>query len=91
MPPAAHAPASERARRVPRSARERTANRRAGSSCRGGVAVAIGRLGGSSFSPSTPSAPRQARARSSMMEWKQLMMEWMQLMMEWKQMCAMCV
>ena len=30
MPPAAHTPASERARRVPRSARERTANRRAG-------------------------------------------------------------
>ena len=30
MSPAAHTPASERARRVPRSARVRTANRRAG-------------------------------------------------------------
>ena len=38
MPPAAHASASERARRVPRSARERMANWQASRGCRGGVA-----------------------------------------------------
>ena len=68
MPPAAHAPASERDRRVPRSARERTANRRAGWGRERSTAI---RKTGRWREPRDafdPYAAPQARARSGVTE-----------------------